>query len=104
MSLNRICPSLAIGFYIRNMDEFFRFKAQILEMKKMDDCIFSVFDSYEDSAQAKMERRLAKMKSLDVEELSQKKVSQEESKSGSGKAERATESDQQTLKSETINR
>ena len=27
MSLNRICPSLAIGFYIRNTDEYFRFKA-----------------------------------------------------------------------------
>ena len=46
MSLNRICPSLAIGFYIRNLDEFFRFKAQVLEMKKMEDYIFSVFDSY----------------------------------------------------------
>jgi len=26
MSLSRICPSLAIGFYLKNMDEFKRFK------------------------------------------------------------------------------
>lgn len=70
MSLNRICPSLAIGFYIRNMDEFYRFKAQIDEMKKLDDCIFSVFDSYADSSQAKMEKRLAQSETVDfVEEV-----------------------------------
>ena len=50
MSLNRICPSLAIGFYIRNLDEYFRFKAQIEEMRKMEDCIFSVFDQPADQS------------------------------------------------------
>ena len=65
MSLNRICPSLAIGFYLRNMDEFYRFKAQIEEMKKMENCIFSVFDQYADSAQAKMERLLKETRKLD---------------------------------------
>ena len=43
MSLSRICPSLAIGFYLRHMEDFYQFKTQIEEMRRMEDCIFSVY-------------------------------------------------------------
>jgi len=43
MRLSKICPSLAIGFYLRNESEFIRFKASIERVRKMDNCFFSVF-------------------------------------------------------------
>ena len=60
MSLARICPSLAIGFYLRDMEDFHRFKAQIEEMRRSsgDDCIFSVFKMREDSGQYQMEKKI----------------------------------------------
>ena len=60
MSLSRICPSLAIGFYLKNMDDFGRFKTQIEELRATsgDNCIFSVFKMQEDSQQYQMEEKL----------------------------------------------
>ena len=69
MSLKRICPSLAIGFYIRNMDEFYRFKAQVEEMRQMEDCIFSVFDQSAEPVQINTEQKLQKRKTLDMQTL-----------------------------------
>ena len=43
MRLSKICPSLAIGFYLRDADEFATFKASIERVRKMDNCFFSVF-------------------------------------------------------------
>ena len=43
MRLSKICPSLAIGFYLRGADDFATFKASIQRVRKMDNCFFSVF-------------------------------------------------------------
>ena len=43
MKLSKICPSLAIGFYLRGHHEYESFKSSIERVRKMDDCFFSVF-------------------------------------------------------------
>jgi len=43
MRLSKICPSLAIGFYLRDESAFINFKASIERVRKMESCFFSVF-------------------------------------------------------------
>ena len=56
MRLSKICPSLAIGFYLRGAPEFAAFKANIERVRKMDSCFFSVFKQRIDSNQYRMEK------------------------------------------------
>jgi len=56
MRLNKICPSLAIGFYLRDSTEFGTFKNSIERVRKMDNCFFSVFQVKQDSKQFMMEQ------------------------------------------------
>ena len=51
MRLSKICPSLAIGFYLRDQTAYDRFKSSIERVRKMDEsCFFSVFHKRQDSA------------------------------------------------------
>ena len=43
MRLSKICPSLAMGFYLRDEAEYLTFKRSIERVRKMDNCFFSVF-------------------------------------------------------------
>jgi hypothetical protein len=40
-----MCTSLAIGFYIRDKEEFSLFKKSMHEMANMDSSVFSVYDN-----------------------------------------------------------
>jgi len=60
MRLSKICPSLAIGFYLRDATAYDRFKSSIERVRKMDEsCFFSVFQKRQDSTQFKMEARIS---------------------------------------------
>ena len=43
MNLSKICPSLAIGFYLKDRAEYDKFKENIERVRKMDNCFFSLF-------------------------------------------------------------
>ena len=43
MRLSKISLSVAIGFYLRDVNAFDRFKAGIERVRRMDSCFFSVF-------------------------------------------------------------
>lgn len=42
--MNKLCTSLAIGFYLRDLKEFEKFKLKIQALSKMDDSFLSVFE------------------------------------------------------------
>jgi hypothetical protein len=44
MKLDKMCTSVAIGFYIRNKASFLDFKTKILKMSRESDSIFSVYE------------------------------------------------------------
>jgi Peptidase family C54 len=44
IKLDKMCTSVAIGFYIKNEEEFKEFKQQISKLSKEEDSIFSVYD------------------------------------------------------------
>ena len=48
MKLDKMCTSVAIGFYIRNKASFIDFKTKILKMSRESDSIFSVFEQKPD--------------------------------------------------------
>lgn len=56
MRLSKICPSLAIGFYLKDKAEFATFKDSIERVRKMDNCFFSVFQVRQNSKQYVMEK------------------------------------------------
>jgi len=58
MRLSKICPSLAIGFYLRDSTEFVTFKTSIEKVRKMENCFFSLFQVKQESKQAMMEQQL----------------------------------------------
>ena len=58
MRLSKICPSLAIGFYLRDQGQFETFKSSIERVRQMDSCFFSVFKQKQDSSQYTMENKL----------------------------------------------
>jgi hypothetical protein len=43
LSISKICPSLAIGFYIKDRKSFDSFEKEISDMGKLPDSFFSVF-------------------------------------------------------------
>lgn len=55
MKLSKICPSLALGFYVRDAGEFAVFKANIERVGKMENSFFSVFQKRQDSSQFALE-------------------------------------------------
>jgi len=44
LSINKICTSLAIGFYVKDRPSFDIFKAELTELARMPDSFFSVFE------------------------------------------------------------
>lgn len=58
MRLSKICPSLAIGFYLRDQADFTEFKAEIERVRKLDNCFFSVFQQRQSSKQYLREKQL----------------------------------------------
>lgn len=52
MPLNRICPSLALGFYLRDLTAFELFKHKITALSKLEDSFLSVFEKDEPFEQA----------------------------------------------------
>lgn len=44
LSLSKMCPSVALGFYIRDLAEFEDFTKNIKELGKGDSAIFTVYD------------------------------------------------------------
>ena len=54
MRLSKICPSLALGFYLRDGDAFERFRDSVERVRiqmGIDACFFSVFHKRQDSSQ-----------------------------------------------------
>lgn len=44
LELDRMCTSVAIGFYIRNQNEFYAFIEKIKSLSRKENSIFSVYD------------------------------------------------------------
>lgn len=44
LSLQKMCPSIAFGFYLRARDDFEQFKCFMLSMSKLEDSIFSCYE------------------------------------------------------------
>jgi len=42
MPLNKMCTSIAVGFYIRDKDDYMSFKEKMYELSKSDHCIVNV--------------------------------------------------------------
>mmetsp|Transcript_3781 Transcript_3781/g.2508 ORF Transcript_3781/g.2508 Transcript_3781/m.2508 type:complete len:182 (-) Transcript_3781:88-633(-) len=42
--IQNICSSVAIGFYLRDYDQFLKFKLKMLSMQKMQDSFLSIFE------------------------------------------------------------
>jgi hypothetical protein len=42
MPLNKMCTSIAVGFYIKDKEDYFSFKEKMYELSKSDHCIVSV--------------------------------------------------------------
>ena len=49
MKLDKMCTSVAIGFYIRDEESFLDFKTKILKMSRESDSIFSVYEKKPDT-------------------------------------------------------
>jgi hypothetical protein len=48
LQTNKMCTSVAIGFYIRDEEAFYEFRLKLLELQKQENCIFSVYDKTPD--------------------------------------------------------
>lgn len=44
LSINKMCTSVAIGFYLRGYEDFLEFKHKILAFNKLENSIFSVYE------------------------------------------------------------
>lgn len=45
LNINSMCTSIAVGFYLRDQDEFLEFKLKMSALSKTDNCIFSVYET-----------------------------------------------------------
>jgi len=50
MNLSKICPSLAIGFYVKDVKAFETFVQNLNRVRSMDYCFFSLFKQRQNSA------------------------------------------------------
>ena len=44
IEINKMCTSIAIGFYIRGEEEYEEFKLKMIALSKADNCIFSIYE------------------------------------------------------------
>lgn len=44
LQIHKMCTSIAIGFYLRNEEAFEEFKLKMMALRKIENCIFSVYE------------------------------------------------------------
>lgn len=44
LNIKKMCPSVAIGFYLRTEEDYIEFKFKMLALNKLENSIFSVYE------------------------------------------------------------